>query len=184
MRKDILLIPLGFAVVALVAIAIVTYATCGQKVACFELSQISDCLFDFYAKNLRGSLFAGFLTLGGFLMSLTTFIVVNMKKEVFDKDQYERQWKSSLANNKKTDQMRYGPLRYLSTTLFVSIVACISTATLQLTLGLVSSGWSVLVCVWAAAVAIAFILRSLTLIKQNLNSMFDFLDEEQRKKNL
>ena len=41
-------------------------------------------IYDFYASNLRGSFFTGFLALGGFLMSAKTFIIVNMKKEVYD----------------------------------------------------------------------------------------------------
>ena len=37
-------------------------------------------LVQFYVQNLRSSLFAGFLTLGGFLFSAKTFIVIKMKE--------------------------------------------------------------------------------------------------------
>src|SRR5262245_31540304 len=45
---------------------------------------------DFYARNLRGSLFTGFLTLSGFLLSAKTFIVVKMKESLYEQDFYTR----------------------------------------------------------------------------------------------
>jgi hypothetical protein len=45
-------------------------------------------LVRFYGENIRGSLFTGFLTLGGFLLSLKTFIIVKMKENVYDDERY------------------------------------------------------------------------------------------------
>lgn len=139
-------------------------------------SRISD-FGPFYSKNLRGSLFTGFLTLGGFLLSLKTFIVVNMKKEVFDTDDYKAEWEEQkkLDTANKMGQ-RFEPLRYLSTTLFLSIASCVITSVLQLTLGLSDTFWAAIICLWTALVSVLFLLRSLWLIRVNLNRMFDFLD--------
>ena len=131
----------------------------------------------FYGKSLRGSLFTGFLTLGGFLLSLKTFIVVNMKKEVFDTEDYKAEWEEQKkldAANKMGP--RFEPLRYLSTTLFLSIASCVITSVLQLTIGLADIFWAAIICLWAALVSVLFLLRSLWLIRVNLNRMFDFLD--------
>ena len=38
----------------------------------------------YFAEHLRGSLFSGFLTLGGFLLSLQMFIVVKIKEDLYD----------------------------------------------------------------------------------------------------
>jgi len=45
---------------------------------------------DYYAKNIRGSLFTGFLTVGSFLLSLKAFIVVKLKENIFDSDIYKK----------------------------------------------------------------------------------------------
>lgn len=180
MRKDIAVIVGAITAATLLVVAAFSYRACGHAVFCERFFVDGSVFSEFYAKNLRGSLFAGFLTLGGFLMSLKTFIVVNMKKEVFDKPEYEKLWLSAKANNPHTAGMRYGPLRYLASTIFIAIVCCISTATAQLTLGLFPCFWTAVICLWAAAVAIGVIIRSLLLIRENLNRMFEFLDEEQR----
>lgn len=138
--------------------------------------QISD-FGPFYGKNLRGSLFTGFLTLGGFLLSLKTFIVVNMKKEVFDTEDYRAEWEEQKKLDKASKMgPRFEPLRYLSATLFLSIASCVITSVLQLTLGLAETFWAAMICLWAALVSVLFLLRSLWLIRINLNRMFDFLD--------
>lgn len=133
----------------------------------------------FYGESLRASLFTGFLTLGGFLLSLKTFIVVNMKKEVFDTDEYKIKWEEQKkldASNKMG--LRFEPLRYLSATLFLAITSCVVTAVLQLTLGLAETFLAAVICLLAALLSIMFLLRSLWLIRANLNRMFDFLDSK------
>ena len=132
----------------------------------------------FYGERLRGSLFAGFLTLGGFLLSLKTFIIVNMKKEVFDTKEYQDSWElMKRLDNKGRMKNKFEPLRYLSQTLFLAIASCVCTAVLQLTLGLAETWWAASICLWACAVSMIFLSRSLLLIRINLNRMFDFLDE-------
>lgn len=139
-------------------------------------TQISD-FGPFYGSSLRGSLFTGFLTLGGFLLSLKTFIVVNMKKEVFDTDDYKYEWEQQKKlDNANKMGLRFEPLRYLSTVLFISIASCVIASVLQLTLGLAETFWAAIICLWAALVSVLFLLRSLWLIRVNLNRMFDFLD--------
>lgn len=129
---------------------------------------------EFYGRSLRGSLFTGFLTLGGFLLSLKTFIVVNMKKEVFDNEKYKKEW----YDQNKLDAVGtyFGPLQYLSTLLFIAIVCCVATAILQLTLGLFETTLAAAICLWAALLSILFLLRCLLLIRQNLNRMFEYLE--------
>lgn len=133
----------------------------------------------FYAKSLRSSLFSGFLTLGGFLLSLKTFIVVNMKKEVFDNEKYKQEW----VEQKKLDVdgkmgSRFGPLKDLANSLYVSIVFCVATAVSQLTIGLFEAIWSSVICLLLATISIMLLLKSLYLIRVNLNRMFEFLNKD------
>lgn len=133
----------------------------------------------FYGDKLRGSLFAGFLTLGGFLLSLKTFIVVNMKKEVFESPVYKKEWEEQkkLDTSNVMDK-RYTPLRYLSGVLYAAILSCLSTAVLQLTVGLVNSFLAALVCLWAVSVSLLLLAWALWLIRSNLIRMFDYLDAQ------
>ena len=47
---------------------------------------------EFFDKNLRASLFAGFLTMGGFLLSLKTGIVIKIKESVYDNATQLNNW--------------------------------------------------------------------------------------------
>jgi len=130
---------------------------------------------DFFDKNIRGSLFSGFLTLGGFLLSLKTFIIVNMKKEVYDKSEYLQIHNVALARGHKGS--RYSPLKDLGDVIFFAIVACISTACLQMTLGLFARAWSSAICLAAALYSIIMLLVVLHYIRRNLQAMFKFLEK-------
>lgn len=133
----------------------------------------------YYQTNLRASFFTGFLTLSGFLMSLKTFIIVNMKKEVYDGDEYEKVWKASNRLS-QVDSPRYEPLAQLANVLYGAIVSCATTAILQLTLGLWESLVAALVCVLAVAVSIIYLWQVLSRIRANLNMMFEYLNEKSK----
>lgn len=179
MNIKIVILIFGGALLVLGGYAVGLYFVCdslvSKQLVCDGLKPFSQ----FYAANLRGSLFAGFLTLGGFLMSLKTFIIVNMKKEVYDTAGY----KELHARAKKTDPKSristvFGPLRNLSTIIYATIVSCISTAVSQLTVGLFGTLWSSIFCVWMAVLSIMFLVWCLHLIRANLTTMFDHLDEQ------
>lgn len=135
-------------------------------------------IFDFYAKNLRGSLFTGFLALGGFLMSAKTFIIVNMKKEVYDSPKYKQNWLDGRELNGLEDYPPlFRPLRRLSNILFYTISFSFLASVAQLTIGLFESVPSVVICSFLVILAICFLMLSLYLIKKNLATMFDYLDK-------
>ncbi|PJL17706.1 hypothetical protein B9Y66_02760 [Stenotrophomonas maltophilia] len=102
-----------------------------------------------------------------------------MKKEVFDTDDYLRQWQSQKKLDVRNGMgTRFDPLRELSRILFLAIASCVFTAVLQLTLGLAETWWAAAICLWACAVSMIFLGRALWLIRVNLNRMFDFLDSK------
>ena len=43
---------------------------------------IGDHFFEFYQKNLRGYLFSGFISVGSFLLSLHTFVIINLRDKL------------------------------------------------------------------------------------------------------
>lgn len=137
-----------------------------------------DDFWSFFNSNIRASLFAGFLSLGGFLLSLKTFIIINMKKDVFDTEKYKNTWEEqSKLDRRGMLGKRYDPLRELSNVLFAAIVTAIGTAVFQISVGLRESFWTSFICLWAATFATMLLLTCLWLIKRNLNTMFAHLED-------
>jgi len=136
---------------------------------CDEIQKLAQ----FYAKNLRGHLFAAFLALGGFLLSLKTFIVVTMKENVYDTDKYKKNFEDKVKIN--PDLKLYKPLQELSDFLFYAILASIVSALLQMTLGLYPHWIPALIAITSSVFAMVLLLNCLFLIKRNLDSWFDSL---------
>lgn len=135
-------------------------------------------LFGFFAANLRGSFFSGFLTVGGFLFSLKTFIVVKMKEELYEHELYKRRLEKRRELNPKLTS--FGPLRRLSRFLFVSVIASFVTAILQVSVGLWPHWIAALICMGAATFTLSMLVVSLVQIKGNLDEWFELLEESAR----
>ncbi len=146
----------------------------------FQLPPNAVDLFSFFEKNLRGSLFAGFLTLGSFLLSLKTGIVIKIKEGVYDKPEYQLRVQQRPSTSGPFTI--YGPLKRMSRALAWSVGLSIVTATLQLTVGLYPSWWSAAVCLGSAASAIAFLLCSFVLIQIALSDWFTSLEGDAGEK--
>lgn len=136
--------------------------------------------YELYATGMRGSMFSGFLTLSGFLLSAMTFIVVNMKKEVYDTDAYRegfaRQWKL------KPGMQFYGPLERLSRSLLWNVTLALATSVSQFTVGFYPSCYSALFCVGIAAVTIGYLAASVERVRRNLRDMFVWSEAAAAKK--
>ncbi len=131
---------------------------------------------EYYAANIRGHLFAGFLALGGFLLSLKTFIVVTMKENVYDNPKYIEKWQA--ANKEKPELKLYLPLKQLSDFLYYAIIASISTAVFQLTVGLYEHWITALISIISSIYATLLLSWCLLLIKRNLDTWFEYLEAE------
>lgn len=136
-------------------------------------------VFDFFKANMRGSFFTGFLTIGGFMLSLKTFVLVKMKEGLYASDEYKKR-QAAMCECGSRDSL-YAPLKRLSHLLFFSIFAALVSSALQLTLGLWPHWWSAALCLAAAGGTIAMLIFSLINIKTNLDAWFDCLDEDAKK---
>ncbi|MDF2186211.1 hypothetical protein O1O06_15835 [Grimontia hollisae] len=124
-------------------------------------------LWDYYQENIRGNLFAGLIAVGGFLMTGKTFILVTMKKNVFDDHDY-------IDNFKKLSKFdsslkRYSPLIQLKDILYVAVYTTIVSAIVQLTVGLIPHWIMALFSIFCALLSIVLVIDSLNLIKRNLD---------------
>jgi hypothetical protein len=145
-------------------------------ICCFIQVDSKNELVEFYGEKMRASLFAGFLTLGGFLLSLKTGIVIKIKENVYDSEKYLAKVEEAQANGVETTV--YGPLRRLSLVLSTAVYAALITSALQLTLGLFPKWWAASLCLSVAAFALALLLVAFKLIQVNLTKWFEFLDEK------
>jgi hypothetical protein len=135
-----------------------------------DLNQVAD----FYAKNIRASLFTGFLTVGSFLLSLKVFIVVKFKENIFDSPAY----KAKLEERRKLNAeiTHYGPVKRLSRLLFFSIVSAIAASVAQLSVGLIATWQATLLCVFVATFAGTMLVCTLWLIREILDEWLSYLE--------
>lgn len=137
---------------------------------CFYSTRVDDFL-NFYDQRLRGFLFSGFLTVGSFLLSLKTFVVVSLKDKLFDSPSYIARYKSlnRLEEDGEIDYKDlYKPLSNLTGFLFFSILFSIGTAVAQFSIGLMKNEYVIVFCIWMALFTVFLLMNSLRLIRKNL----------------
>lgn len=125
-----------------------------------------------YDSFIRQSLFTGFLTLGGFLLSMKTFVLVNVKKEVYDSDAYTKFLQECRGNNLTLN--RYASLYELQRGLTCSIVLSLLSSASQFTLGLTGYWWAKALASTVAALALAMVLWSVWLLYANTRAWIDY----------
>ncbi|MDC9591529.1 hypothetical protein PSI23_20150 [Xenorhabdus sp. XENO-10] len=130
--------------------------------------------YNFYQKNLRGYLFSGFISVGSFLLSLHTFVIVNLKDKLFSTNEY----KEIFIRSNRIDKIEniderelFKPLDRLSYFLNYSIWLAIITAISQFTIGLADNLIASITCIWLAVLTICFMLNSLIIIRENIKLM-------------
>jgi hypothetical protein len=133
-------------------------------------------VFGFFKQNMRASFFAGFLTIGGFMLTLKTFVLVKMKEGLYSSKAYLRLARDMRALG--SPRSLYEPLRELSHLLFFSILSALATSALQLTVGLAPFWWAAAICVTFAGGTLTLLVFSLVQMKGNLDAWFDCLDED------
>ncbi len=143
---------------------------------CPDLNAVSD----YYAKNIRGSLFTGFLTVGSFLLSLKAFIVVKLKENIFDSDGYKEKLKERRKLN--PNLTLYGPLKRLSLLIFLSISSSLAASISQLSVGLIQHWLATFFCIFLSVFAITMLISTLLLIKSTLDEWLDYLEDAHNNK--
>lgn len=129
---------------------------------------------EYYAANLRGHFFAGYISLGAFLLTLKTFIIIAMKSYVYDDDKYvERFKRKHKCKDGEKPVSIYAPLMQLSNMLYYGIIFSIITAVAQVSIGLIDSVLGTVFCVWLVAFSTLLLFNCLRLIKQNIDFWLD-----------
>lgn len=137
-------------------------------------------------KQIRGSLFTGFFTVAGFLLSAKTLVILNMKKEVYEKEHYLKKlhqdhWAGVENDTKRARAARgscpplptvYRPLSQIGTLLSANIVLSLLTSFAQITLGLAEKRWTVVLCMATAISTACLLACSVFLMWQNFRALY------------
>ncbi|EOV8836487.1 hypothetical protein ACNY9Y_001400 [Cronobacter dublinensis] len=131
----------------------------------------------FYQTSLRGYLFTGFISVGSLLLSLHTFVIVNLRDKLFLTDHYRNKFAEkagitgsvNIQNINERELLK--PLDNLSSFVNISVWLAILTAVSQFTLGMADYGIASVFCIWLAMLTICFLLNSLILIREHIKNM-------------
>ncbi|MFW0697608.1 hypothetical protein [Pantoea sp. R13S299] len=132
--------------------------------------ELNTRFFEFHHKNLRGYLFSGFISVGSFLLSLHTFVIVNLKEKVFGTDDYKETFAAArgIAKGEVNESELFKPLDNLSSFINLAIWLSIITAISQFTIGLSTNFYASLFCVWLAILTVFLMLYCLIIIRENI----------------
>jgi hypothetical protein len=136
-------------------------------------------LYGFYAKTMRIPLFSGFLTIGGFLLSLKTFILVKLKEDLFDLPAYRKRLEMRRVLN--PNLTLYGPLSRLGSFLFWCVLGALTTSVSQFSIGLIEHNYIAAICISLGASTLSVVFIAWWNIHKNLKIWFELLEEDAQK---
>lgn len=130
----------------------------------------------FYATQLRGNLFAGFLATAAFLLSAKTYIVILLKDSVYNKPSFHD------FHGSKTPREIYSPLRKFGVLLSLGIFLNLLAAGVNFTFGLFNALWCVLLSMSISFFAIIGIAICAYWSYKNLSDVYTFAEYELTQK--
>lgn len=135
-------------------------------------------LYEFYSKKMQMPLFTGFLTLGGFLLTLKTFVLIKLKEGLYDHPNYKDKVRELRSLN--PNYSYYGPLSRLGHFLIHSVLLALITSFYQFTLGFIQHNIIASIGITLALITVIVVLYAWWNIRQNLNYWFELLERENK----
>lgn len=158
------------------SISVFFLATIG--VIMFLVNRYGVNLYDIYSEKLRMPLFTGFLTLGGFLLTLKTFVLIKLKEGLYDHEKYQELHAERKELNSEITY--YGPLSRLGNFLIFSVLLALLTSFYQFTFGFIKCNIVAAIGLALAVTTAVLVLISWWNIRNNLNSWFKLLEREKK----
>jgi len=132
-------------------------------------------IYEFYAKNMRVPLFTGFLTIGGFLLSLKTFVLIKLKEGLYEHPLYKERLNEMRHLNPNISS--YGPLKRLGTFLVYCVFGSFLTSVIQFTLGVIECDCLAAFCISVSVGTMSVVFLAWWEIRKNLNEWFSILEK-------
>lgn len=133
-----------------------------------------------YERKFQVPLFAGFLTIGGFLLSLKTFIVVKMNEAVYQSEKYLKATNTLQLLDPNFDPL--SGLKNLGGFLLFCVKWSLTASFFQLSVGLFNYRFTTAICIGMAVGAACLVLSACFLIQENMKVMFEHWDEDRKTK--
>lgn len=118
-----------------------------------------------YSESIRGYIFTAFLAVASFLLSLLTFVVINLKEKMFDSKEYidiaKKSWekrKGIIVFKKKN---LYEPLVVISWVLAFAISSCFLTSISQFLFGFSSNHYVLLLPTYLPFLSLTLLILAL-----------------------
>jgi hypothetical protein len=145
-----------------------------------NIKPILASLYEIYEKKLQVPFFTGFITLGSFLLTLKTFVIVKLKESLYDSESYT----DIIEKHRSLDPNLpfYDPLNNLARFLVYAVIMSISTAASQMTLGFLPFNWAAAICISLAVTTLYLVLIAWWNIKRNLSDLFAAWEKQKRPK--
>lgn len=131
-----------------------------------------DAFLAVYDSKLRSDFFSGFLSVGAFLLSLKTFIVMTMKTGVYDTEKYKKTWEKNRLLDDSVGPVYQG-LKELNDCMFNSIFFSLVAAAAQVTIGIVGGALLVFLSLLPCVISIFYLAYCLFLVKRNLDLIIE-----------
>ena len=132
-----------------------------------------------YSAKLQTPLFTGFLTLGSFLLTLKTFIVVQLKDKLYDSEAYIERFAKLRFQNK--DLKLYDPITRLAGLLLTAVVMALGTALLQISLGFAELQITASICFSFAVGTLLLVFFAWWQIRRNIYDLFEIAGQTKEK---
>lgn len=128
-----------------------------------------------YYEGFRAPIFVACVTFGTFLFTMKSFIVVTMKREVYDTNAYRERF-TNAGRYDSAGGGRYRGLKGLSLLLLVAILVALASAAIQVSIGWIQKPWAAWTALAFAGATLALVIWSVLLVYVNIRSMLEYED--------
>lgn len=129
----------------------------------------------FYSSNLRSELFGGLLTFAGFTFALKTFLIITLKKELYDHPNYVARYNERVETD--SSLKLYGPLDRLRVFLSATVVVSLVSSLAQVTLGFFAIWYMSYVCIALAVISLFLVMGSISHMWSNLADLVEHWED-------
>lgn len=138
--------------------------------------QFNSRLIESYDR-IQGSLFTGFLTIGGFLLSLKTFLLLRLKQDIYDHKGYLERVERLRSLDPKIK--RYDPLLRLSQLLVFTVFCALCSSISHLTVGYVFRPLGPIFSISISFSTLGLVILNWLVLSRNIKMWMEFIEKHQ-----
>lgn len=137
---------------------------------------------DLYKNKFQVAVFAGFLTLGSFLLTLKTFVIIQFKTQLFEKDPYKKVFESVKTKETYKKGDYYQPLDAIAKLLLLAVISSLGTSFVQITLGFIQNPIIASFCLSMGIATLIIVGFAWFIVRKNTIIMIEYWEDEAAEK--